>query len=325
MAYDVMAYDMAHLRELDRLLPATRTTRPDIARSHLSAIFADHDLKLRSGRVDFSHQQATLCDTSIGILRYGTDVEIVAPALDCYVLQLTLEGEVAFRTESFQTLLSPGTLFVMNPGLRYRKTWSRDAQQLMIKIPRRRLERHAMRGGQGARPIRFPHQPSPLTQSQGLVDLIAYLCRDLSHAQGLCGREILRSNMEDVLLSALLTTQGLDGGDEASHDPFHLQRAETYIRALRSRPVSLSELVVVAGVSERTLQQSFLRYRGQSPSEFSRDLRLDLAREAIALRGDASVTQIALEFGFNHFGRFAQSYGARFGEKPSETLRRARH
>ena len=320
-----MAYEILHFGDLDRLLPATRTTRPDVARSHLSAIFADHDLKLRSGRVDFSHQQAALCDTSIGILRYGTDVEIVAPALDFYVLQLTLDGEIAFRTERFETLLSPGTLFVMNPGLCYRKTWSRDARQLMIKIPRRRLQAHAARSGQGAGPIRFPHQPSPLAGSQGLVDLIAYLCRDLSHEQGLCGRQSLRRNMEDVLLSALLTTQNLDNDDEAGCKPFYLQRVEDYIRAHRSRPVSLSELVVVAGVSERTLQQSFLRHRGQSPSEFSRDLRLDFAREAIASRDDASVTQIALEFGFNHFGRFAQSYGARFGEKPSETLRRRRH
>lgn len=320
-----MAYDIPHFGDLDRLLPATRTTRPDIARSHLSAIFADHDLKLRSGRVDFSHQQATLCDTSIGILRYGTEVEVVAPALDFYVLQLTLDGEVAFRTAQFETLLSPGTLFVMNPGLRYRKTWSRDARQLMIKIPRRRLQAHAARGGQGARPIHFSHRPSPLSGSQGLVDLIAYLCRDLGHAQGLCGRGVLRREMEDVLLSALLSTQDVDGCDEACREPHHLRRAEEHIRAHRSRPVGLSELVAVAGVSERTLQQSFLRYRGQSPSEFSRDLRLDLAREAIASRGDASITEIALEFGFNHFGRFAQSYGARFGEKPSETLKRVRH
>lgn len=319
-----MAYDIAHFGDLDRLLPATRTTRPDIARSHLAAIFADHDLKLRSGRVDFSHQQAALCDTSIGILRYGTDVEVVAPALDCYVLQLTLDGEVAFRTERFETLLSPGTLFVMNPGLCYRKTWSRDAQQLMVKIPRRRLQAHAARSGQGARPIRFPHRPSPLTQSQGLVDLITYLCRDLGQPQGLCGRDVLRRDMEDVLLSALLTTQGVEG-DESGREPFHLQRAEAYIRAHSGRPVSLSELVAVTGVSERTLQQSFLRHRGQTPSEFARDLRLDLAREAIASRSGASVTQIALDFGFNHFGRFAQSYGARFGEKPSETLRRTRH
>ena len=93
-----MTCDIEHFRDLDRLLPATRTTRPDIARSHLAAIFADHDLRLSAGRVDFSHQQAKLCDAAIGLLRYGAEVEVVAPALDCYMAQLTLDGEVAFRT-----------------------------------------------------------------------------------------------------------------------------------------------------------------------------------------------------------------------------------
>jgi len=151
-----MAYDLPNLRELDRLLPATRTTRPEFARSHLAAIFADHDLRLAAGRVDFSHRQATLHDTSLGLLRYGTEVEIVAPALDFYVAQLTLEGEVAFRTERFEVSLKSGTFFVMNPGVRYRKTWSRDAYQLMIKIPRQRLTAHA------ARPIRFATRVSPI-------------------------------------------------------------------------------------------------------------------------------------------------------------------
>ena len=163
-----MAYDIPHLRDLDRLLPATRTTRPDIARSHLAAVFADHDLRLSAGRVDFSHRQASLCDTSVGMLRYGTEVEVVAPALDCYVAQLTLDGEVAFRTERFEIALKPGTLFVMNPGLRYRKTWSRDAHQLMIKIPRQRLAAHT------TRPVRFAPIVSQMGEADGLIGLIAH-------------------------------------------------------------------------------------------------------------------------------------------------------
>ena len=78
-----MAYDIPNLRDLDRFLPATCTTRPDIARSHLAAIFADHDLRLSAGRVDFSHRQAKLCDASLGMLRYGTEVERASLALGC--------------------------------------------------------------------------------------------------------------------------------------------------------------------------------------------------------------------------------------------------
>jgi AraC-like DNA-binding protein len=312
----VMAYDIGNLRDLDRLLPATRTTRPEIARSHLAAFFADHDLRLSAGRVDFSHQQAKLVDAAIGLLRYGTEVEVVAPALDCYVAQLTLDGEVAFRTERFETLLEPGTLFVMNPGLRYRKTWSRDAQQLMIKIPRRRLAAHA------GRPIRFAPEPSRIEEADGLVGLIAHLCRDLANDRGLSAHSALRREMEDLLLSGLLATRAISSGEDG--EPTYLRRAEAHIRAQRGRSVGIFELVAVTGVSERSLQQAFRRYRDCSPLEHSRDIRLDFARAAI-LEG-AGVTEAALEFGFPHFGRFAQSYAARFGEKPSATVRRrARH
>ena len=309
-----MAYDIPLLRELDSFLPATRTTRPDIARSHLAAIFADHDLRLSAGRVDFSHRQARLCDTSLGMLRYGTEVEVVAPALDCYVAQLTLDGEVGFRTERFEIALKPGTLFVMNPGLRYRKTWSRDAHQLMIKIPRQRLAAHA------ARPIRFAPTAARMDEADGLIGLIAHLCRDLGNARGLSAHAGLRREMEDLMLSALIATQPCDADDDA---PGYLRRAEAHIRAHGGRTVSLDELAVITGMSERALQDAFRRYRGCSPSAFSRDIRLDAAR-ATLLAGEG-VTETALAFGFNHFGRFAQSYAERFGEKPSETVKRVRH
>jgi AraC-like DNA-binding protein len=311
-----MAYDIPHLRDLDRLLPATRTTRPDIARSHLAAIFADHDLRLSAGRVDFSHRQATLCDTAIGLLRYGTEVEIVAPPLDCYMAQLTLDGEVAFRTERFAVTLKPGTLFVMNPGLRYRKTWSRDAHQLMIKIPRARLLAHA------ARPIQFVPVAARMDEADGLIGLIAHLCRDLSNARGLSAHAGLRRELEELLLSALVATQAQEPDDNV---PGYLQRAEAHIRAHAGRGVGMEELVAVSGVTERTLQQAFRRHRGCSPLAFSRDLRLDAARAALLSGEGGSVTEVVLAFGFAHFGRFAKAYAERFGEKPSETAKRMRH
>ncbi|HEX2431520.1 MAG TPA: helix-turn-helix domain-containing protein, partial [Aestuariivirgaceae bacterium] len=40
--------------------------------------------------------------------------------------------------------------------------------------------------------------------------------------------------------------------------------------------------------------------------------------------GDTA-TAIAYDCGFGHLGEFAQSYRLRFGESPSETLRRSRH
>jgi transcriptional regulator GlxA family with amidase domain len=53
-------------------------------------------------------------------------------------------------------------------------------------------------------------------------------------------------------------------------------------------------------------------------------MRLDAARNAlISARPMDTVTTVALGSGFAHLGRFARAYTERFGERPSDTLKRA--
>ena len=52
-------------------------------------------------------------------------------------------------------------------------------------------------------------------------------------------------------------------------------------------------------------------------------LRSDRAH-ADLMAGAGSVTGVALRWGFTHFGRFAESYRARFGISPRDTLAAAR-
>ena len=56
-----------------------------------------------------------------------------------------------------------------------------------------------------------------------------------------------------------------------------------------------------------------------------RQARLARARRDL-LEGlpGTTVTQTALQWGFQHLGRFSGEYARRFGESPSDTLRRAR-
>ena len=57
--------------------------------------------------------------------------------------------------------------------------------------------------------------------------------------------------------------------------------------------------------------------------EFLIEQRLQRARKKLVEGGDATlIASIAMESGFTHLGRFSQTYKKRFGESPSESLRK---
>ena len=91
------------------------------------------------------------------------------------------------------------------------------------------------------------------------------------------------------------------------------------MRAHLIQPISLPALASEAGVSVRSLNTLCQREYAQSPMDRLRSLRLEAAREQLQASPEASVTKVALEYGFSHMGRFAAYYRQRFGELPSNT------
>jgi len=95
------------------------------------------------------------------------------------------------------------------------------------------------------------------------------------------------------------------------------------MRADLERDWSVTALADIAGVSARTLQRQFQAFLGKAPRAALRDLRFACARRTL-LQGvrDAKVMDVALRCGLQHFGRFSLEYRRRYGETPSQTLKR---
>jgi transcriptional regulator GlxA family with amidase domain len=106
--------------------------------------------------------------------------------------------------------------------------------------------------------------------------------------------------------------------------PRHVRRAEEYIRANAGSVITTESLAREVNATARTLQLAFNKFRGCTPMQMVKAIRLEIAnKELLSSDPDsASVTSIALKWGFTHLGVFAQDYRARFGEAPSATLRR---
>ena len=97
--------------------------------------------------------------------------------------------------------------------------------------------------------------------------------------------------------------------------------AEDVLAAKIDSPIYLSDLCTATGVSERTVRNAFQSLYHVSPIRFLHLRRLHQVRRALRNEPGASVTEVALRFGFGNLGRFAVEYRQIFGESPSHTLR----
>lgn len=102
-----------------------------------------------------------------------------------------------------------------------------------------------------------------------------------------------------------------------------VKRAEDFLLENMDRPIPAHELASVAAIPLRTLQDAFRREFGVSPHAFHARLRMRGARRRLEAASETStrVSDIAMQFGFWHLGRFAVDYKRLFGESPIETLR----
>ena len=104
-----------------------------------------------------------------------------------------------------------------------------------------------------------------------------------------------------------------------------MQRAAQYIDAHLDDSLTIGEVAAAAGVAGRTLHKRFHDEHGTSPMRYVRHCRFIQVRQALLQASPQdSVTTIAVQWGFCHLGRFSVEYRKRYGETPSETLRRGR-
>jgi AraC-like DNA-binding protein len=88
------------------------------------------------------------------------------------------------------------------------------------------------------------------------------------------------------------------------------------------RTPSIPELCMVAHVSERRLRTAFTDTVNLPPIRYFRYRLLNQARRRLldSAQNGVTVSDVAAEHGFGHFGRFANGYQELFGELPSATV-----
>jgi AraC-like DNA-binding protein len=306
----------------------------DEARDKVAAVFCPHRLETigKGASLDARHHHLAGERLSLNYIEYGARTLIAPGALETfYLVQIPLSGRAAVVNGKAQYLSDRGQAAVLNPHRETTMIWEEGTGQLLLQIDRKALMGHlaAQLGHPADRPLSFDG-PLDVTSGAGaaLRRLLLYLVAEAD--QGACplGQGMLARQVETTLMAGLLEASHHDyaadlGRSRALPRPRHMRLAEGYIEAHLSDQITVEDVAQAAGISVRGLQLAFRDHRGTSPLGFWRDLRLQKAHEAL-MAGEGSVTDVALKWGFGHFGRFSQMYRMRYGLTPSRVLRSAR-
>jgi AraC-like DNA-binding protein len=133
--------------------------------------------------------------------------------------------------------------------------------------------------------------------------------------------------LERRLLRLLVTQQPHPLTGMVSTRPHStVQRAIDLIEHQPERRWSGGELATAVGCGVRSLQVRFQQTVGATPMEYVRWVRLLRVHDELegATAGQVTVTDVAVNWGFSHLGRFSAAYYQEFQEYPRETLQRDR-
>ena len=139
----------------------------------------------------------------------------------------------------------------------------------------------------------------------------------------------LLAELEQALIAALLLasplpTPSISNGAIKSVAPARVRRAEAFLVENWRTPFDAGLVAEAAGTSPRNLFRLFREFRGYTPLEFLKKLRLERAFARLRLSDQGvSVTEIALDCGWNSSSHFSKDFRDNYGLTPSDVRRKA--
>jgi len=229
---------------------------------------------------------------------------------------------IAYGRRSYD--LQPDRAVFSAAGHEYTRTGGRS-ENLVVRVESGLLEREiAARVRRRSRRWLAPSAPISMTIGRR-AELLAFEAQ--AHAAAGSGSwgpygdlEAFEGAVAGWMADLILNAAGIRSTNELGLE--RLVRVQRWIDAHLDKEITLDRLCGVAGVGPRSLQKAFLAARGQTPQEFVTARRLAAARRRLeSASSSVRVSTVALDCGFQHFGRFAASYRAAFGESPAQTVR----
>lgn len=285
-----------------------------------------------SGRVAGTVNGLKIGDVSLVFVAYGTEVTVTSPPSGRRTMLVLPLGPMGVECGGYEWIAQrpfalDGTRAtrMVPDGERGCLVGSVDAgvlESLLVSTYGRNL----------ANPILIStHEPLQLAAPDLIMSSWLGVVRQID-AELTERNPLLDSGLASVLMTSMLTglspyIQDVLEPEIEMLGPGYVAAARAFIESHSREDLGMELVARKVGISTRQLTSAFQDHLGTSPAQFLRKVRLEKARQSIENArhsSAATVSSIAVDSGFSHLGRFSEYYAQKYGEQPSETLRRVR-
>ncbi|EAQ03492.1 transcriptional regulator, AraC family protein [Pseudooceanicola batsensis HTCC2597] len=277
------------------------------------------DRRLRVASADFPGIGTSL----LSVTSSGHEIDLADDKF--LTVMMPTRGRTLVRMDRQQQVIREDDSLALGPSERWTRVERGAHQDFRANLAKISLD---------AAPVRHvlpvatdnPVVPTSPAALAGFKALIRYMFSDLASA----APTLIHRPASDLFAALVIEHIRLifltapDAGPRERPQHALVRRAEDFMLANLSEPLTVPTIAEAIGVSVRQLQDAFRQSSGQTPWDRLTAHRLHKARQRLLAGCGDSVTTIAFDCGFSHLGRFAQTYRVTFGEAPSTTLRRAR-
>ncbi len=233
---------------------------------------------------------------------------------DGFSVSAVVEGSFTYRSDAGLALLYPGALLLGNSGRCFEcgHAHGRGDRCVSVSIREDVFGEIASAVASTSR-FRFP-APS-LPPSPRLLPIVA-LIEALSSRASPLRREELALRLVDRVIAALADRRRSPAAP-TGREVRRVVEAIRFVESDPARPISLTDLAAIAGISKYHFLRVFRRLTGVTPHQYLISARM--RRAALGLVSSRQpVIAVALDSGFGDLSTFNKSFRATFGLTPTQ-------
>ena len=273
-------------------------------------------------------------DASLSFIKHHSNYEIDCGDIDIedsiiFGFGCGQASFTSFNGESYN-LLEQGSVITRHSNVSHSRR--RDSCEIVMRCVKKNVEEklQTFLGGTLSRELLFDRNIDMNGEMGSYAKTtLHHVMSCLDQNPALLDNPLIVANFEDLLCGVMLSlpssySEQLVSPEKRLAVPSVVARAEAYMESQAAFPITIDDVLLRAGCSRKVLFTSFRRFREYTPGNFLLSTRLKLVHERLANATESeSVTSIAYSLGFSHMGRFSQSFRKRYGEKPSDMLKRS--